>query len=58
MRMLFPEVAGIPPLSILVMDTIFYNPDGSMTYVYTDPKRGLTKTKSKNYIELFMKRKL
>lgn len=56
--MLFPEVAGIPPLSILVMDTIFYNPDGSMTYVYTDPKRGLTKTKSKNYIELFMKRKL
>lgn len=28
-----------------------------MTYVYTDPKRGLIKTKSKNYIDLFLKRK-
>lgn len=56
-KMLFPEGPGIPALSIDVMDTIFYNSDGSMTYVYTDPKRGLIKTKSKNYIDLFLKRK-
>lgn len=49
-KMLFPEGPGIPALSIDVMDTIFYNSDNSMTYVYTDPKRGLIKTKSKNYI--------
>jgi hypothetical protein len=55
--MLFPEAQSLPALGIDVMDTIFYNQDGSMTYVYTDPKRGLTKTKSKNYIELFLKRK-
>ena len=55
--MLFPEAHCLPALAIDVMDTIFYNQDGSMTYVYTDSKRGLTKTKSKNYIELFLKRK-
>jgi hypothetical protein len=48
--MLFPEVPAMSPLTIDVMDTIFYNSDGSMTYVYTDPKRGLIKTKAKNYI--------
>lgn len=47
--MLFPEVQGLPALGINVIDTIFYNIDNSMTYVYTDPKRGLIKTKSKNY---------
>lgn len=28
-----------------------------MTYVYTDPKRGLVKTKTRNYIDMFLKRK-
>lgn len=55
--MMFPEVQGILPLSIDIIDTIFYNSDGSLTYVYTDNKRGLLKTKSKNYIEMFLKRK-
>lgn len=55
--MLFPEAPSLPPLSIDIMDTIFYNLDGTMTYVYTDSKKGLRKTKSKNYIELFFKRK-
>jgi hypothetical protein len=48
--MLFSEVSGVPPLAIDVMDTMFYNSDGSITYVYSDLKRGLIKTKSKNYI--------
>lgn len=48
--MLFPEPSGLSALAIGVMDTIFYNQDGSMTYVYTDGKRGLLKTKAKNYI--------
>lgn len=55
--MLFPEVAKTPPLSINVMDTIFFNADGSTIYIYTDPNKGLTKVKARNYTELFMKRK-
>jgi hypothetical protein len=55
--MLFPEVGGIPPLTIDIMDTIFFNSDSSMTYIYTDPKRGLIKVKAKNYTDLYLKRK-
>lgn len=55
--MLFPESYALNPLVINIMDTIFYNQDGSMTYVYSDPKKGLIKTKAKNYIEIFFKRK-
>lgn len=54
---MFPEAPGISALSIKIMDTIFYNQDNSMTYVYTDPKRGLVKTKTRNYIDMFLKRK-
>ncbi len=55
--MLFPEPYALNSLVINIMDTIFYNQDGSMTYVYSDPKKGLIKTKAKNYIEIFFKRK-
>lgn len=48
--MLFPEISTVPALDIYLMDTIFFNGDGSMVYVYTDAKWGLTKTKCKNYL--------
>jgi hypothetical protein len=28
-----------------------------MTYIYTDPRRGLIKVRAKNYTDLFFKRK-
>ena len=57
LKHLFPEVGGIPSLNIAVMDAIFYNSDGSMSYICTDSKKGLIKTKCKNYSEIFLKRK-
>jgi hypothetical protein len=55
--MLFPEVPGIACLAVDIMDTMFFNKDCSMTYIYTDPRRGLTRVKARNYTELFLKRK-
>ena len=57
LKYLFPEIAGLPSLNILVMDAIFYNPNGSMCYICSDGKRGLIKTKCKNYSQIFLKRK-
>ena len=58
LKHLLPETQGLPSLNILVMDTIFYNSDGTMCYICTDSKRGLVKTKCKNYCEIFLKRKM
>ena len=48
---------ALPSLNIPVMDSIFNTSDGSMCYICTDGRRGLIKTKCKNYNEIFLKRK-
>lgn len=56
--MLFPEVPGLQPMHINLIDTIFYLSDGAMVYILTDQQKGLIKIKNKNnFYELFLRRK-
>lgn len=55
----FSELANEPALDIDLLDTIFFQPDHSVCYLYKDARKGLIRTKQRgiNACEAFLKRK-
>ena len=55
----FSELTNEPALDIDLLDTLFFQPDHSVCYLYKDARKGLTRTKQRgiNACEAFLKRK-